>query len=212
MVLTPYKVRGIKPTTLKRMTKLNLRFTPYGLGLNLRFNQRKGVSRMTTFAHTTTTIDVNFVNANGDTVLSAQRPLRLLPDGKGFGVVRKGKVLPLTFTGINNGCAIVGGVHHNPEDCRSAKYVDLGIKTKSEIKASQPSAPRTMAQQQATVAMLTASLAKSSSPQTKKALATAKANLARMSKGDVPVSNAVTKLAKALGVTPDMITSLLASK
>jgi len=165
-----------------------------------------------TFTHTTTTFDVNFVNDNGDTVLSAQRPLRLLPDGKAFGVVRKGKVLPLTFTGINNGVAIVGGIHHSPTDCRAAKFSDLGIKTQSQVKASQPSAPRTVAQQQATIAMLTANLAKQSSPKTKKALATAKSKLAKMSKVDAPVSNAVTKLATALGVTPDMITSLLASK
>jgi hypothetical protein len=41
-----------------------------------------------------TNVTVNFVNNTGNTVATASRPLRLLPDGKGFGVVRKGKVLP----------------------------------------------------------------------------------------------------------------------
>jgi len=128
-----------------------------------------------------TNVTVNFVNSSGNTVATASRPLRVLPDGKGFGVVRKGKVLPFVATSANEGTAIVGTNNSFPVDqCRAAKMADLGLKTKVEVKAEQPSAPRTVAQQQATVNMLRMKLAKKTSPQVKKALATAEHNLARL--------------------------------
>ena len=142
-----------------------------------------------------TNVTVNFVNNSGNTVATASRPLRVLPDGKGFGVVRKGKVLPFLPTGTNEGSAVVGGDSFAVDQCRAAKMSDLGLKTKSEVKAETPSAPRTVAQQQATVAMLTARVAKSPTPKLKKALATATHNLAKKQASGVQTNYA--RLTKA---------------
>ena len=143
-----------------------------------------------------TNVTVNFVNNSGNTVATASRPLRVLPDGKGFGVVRKGKVLPFIATSATEGTSVVGTANSYAVDqCRAAKISDLGLKTKSEVKAETPSAPRTVAQQQATVAMLTARVAKSPTPKLKKALATATHNLAKKQASGVQTNYA--RLTKA---------------
>jgi len=145
---------------------------------------------------TSTNVTVNFVNNSGNTVATASRPLRLLPDGKGFGVVRKGKVLPFIATSPTEGTSVVGTSDSFAVDqCRAVKMTDLGLKTKVEVKAETPSAPRTVAQQKATVAMLTARVAKSPTPKLKKALATATHNLAM--KQDTGVQTGYAKLTKA---------------
>ena len=143
-----------------------------------------------------TNVTVNFVNNSGNTVATASRPLRVLPDGKGFGVVRKGKVLPFIATSPTEGTSVVGtSDSFAVELCRAAKMSDLGLKTKVEVKAETPSAPRTVAQQQATVAMLTARVAKSPTPKLKKALATATHNLAK--KQGSPAGTNYARLTKA---------------
>ena len=134
--------------------------------------------------HTSTNVTVNFINSSGTAVATASRPLRVLPNGKDFGVVRKGKVLPFMATGTNEGSAVVGGDSFTVDQCRAVKMSDLGLQTKSEVKASKPKATRTVAQQEATVSMLTARLAQKSTPVLKKALATAENNLARLKSSD----------------------------
>jgi len=155
-------------------------------GLKRQFQDGKQQGVHMTF--TTTNVTVNFINSSGNAVATASRPLRVLPNGKDFGVVRKGKVLPFLPTGTNEGSAVVGGDSFTVDQCRAAKMSDLGLKTKSEVKASKPKATRTVAQQEATVNMLTAKLQAKPTPAVKKAHATATNNLARLksSEADKP--------------------------
>lgn len=160
---------------------------------------------------------VHFVNASGQTKAVSPRPLRVLPGGAGFGVVRKGRVLPVVPHGTDGRTAIcaLSGSAFAETDCRVAKLADLGLPTKSEAKASEPKAPRTEAQQAATVAMLTAQAAKRpGDAKAAKALATAKARLAEMRKGSTKTAKRSLKAHAAKVAQPsadEIATALKAS-
>jgi hypothetical protein len=154
---------------------------------------------------------VRFIGLDGRVKSEALRPLRVLPKGAGFGVVRKGHVLPVQPAegGMVAICKL-DGPRFAEAECRAAKMADIGMATKAEAKAAAPAAERTPAQRAATVAMLTRALAtaKASGDATRiakaeKALATAKANLVTPPKA--------AKAAKA-EVAPDVETLATALK
>lgn len=107
------------------------------------------------------TIDFRSVNGN---ILST-RPngfLRVRPDGT-LGAVRRNKCYPVVEV-AEGGTRVIVDVNPSlavgKDECRPTKAADLGMKTKAAAKAEAPKAPRTIAQCEATVAMLTGRLSK----------------------------------------------------
>lgn len=147
---------------------------------------------------------------NGQIRDESVRVLRVLPGGAGFGVVKRGKVLPVVPVGDGRValCDLNAEVRLPKADCPVAKMADLGLPTKAAAKATAKSLgltpERTPAQRAATVRMLAAGLAKAIASgdadriaKAQAALAKAQANLEQAQASAKPTRNG--KAAKLAG-------------